>query len=463
MTSNYKYYSIYSRVVSKDMENVNDDASSEGRNTTNRRKFLKSVTASAGAVSLAGCTEQVGSLGGEEPITIGTLYDNSGPLGFVGQGKDAATEMWLERQDYELLGREVEWIDYNPGGDNTEYKNLTRRQIQQDNVDMIFGALLSSNREALRPIVDENQQLFSYNDWYEGGVCDEYMVINTTLTSQQRPLIDFMIENFGSNYYALVADYNYGRVSNRYARHYAGENGAEAVNEEFIPLGTSEFGSTINRINEEDPDWILSLLVGSAQTSFFKQAESAGVDLPYGSLANIAGTYEHVNFEPPVMADTYSCFSYFQEIPTERNQEFVQSFQEQNPEYMKSEDGYVFLSIADAWNAIRFYWKAVERAGTVNQEDVLAEYENGLEMESPKGPITFNGETHHATQNMWLAKVNDDHSVSFLDIDGNETDQPIAENVQTSEWFRNQCNLAENSTWDEPRTEYLTPEEGDLS
>jgi hypothetical protein len=99
----------------------------------------------------------------------------------------------------------------------------------------------------------------------------------------------------------------------------------------------------------------------------------------------------------------------------------------------------------------------------VDQEAVLAEYENGLEMDSPKGPVTFNGETHHATQNMWLAKVNDDHSISFLDMDGNETEEPIAENVETSEWFRNQCNLVENSSWDEPQTDYLTPDEGDLS
>ncbi|MFC6990282.1 ABC transporter substrate-binding protein [Haloplanus sp. GCM10025708] len=434
-----------------------------GQSGNTRRRFLKSVAVSTGAVSIAGCTGQFGGGGGAEPIKIGTLYDNSGPMGFVGKGKDAATKMWLEEQNHTLLDREVEWIDYNPAGDNTKYKNLTRKLIQQDDVDMIFGALLSSNREALRPIVDENKQLFSYNGWYEGGVCDEFMVLNTTLTSQQRPLIDFMVENFGSDYYALVADYNYGRVSNRYARHYAQENGAEPVGEEFIPLEVSEFGSTINRIKEEDPDWILSLLVGSSQLSFFKQAESAGVDLPYGSLANIAGTYEHVKFEPPVMSDTYSCFSYFQEIPTERNRQFVQKFQENNPDYTKENGGYVFLSIADAWNAIRFYWKAVEKAGTVDQQEVLAAYEDGLELESPKGTITFNGETHHATQNMWLAKVNDDHSITFLDQGGNETDQPIAENVQTSEWFRNQCNLVEDSTWDDPKTEYLTPDEGDLA
>lgn len=429
------------------------------KSTSTRRKFL-GASAGITAVSLAGCTG-LGGLG-EGPIKIGTLYDNSGPLGFVGQGKDAATEMWFEDQDYTLLDRDVEWIDYNPGGDNTKYKNLTRRLIEQDEVDMILGALLSSNREALRPIVDEKKQLFSYSDWYEGGVADEYMVINTTLTSQQRPLIEFMIDNFGPDYYALVADYNYGRVSNRYARFYADQYGGQPVNEEFIPLGVGEFGSTINRIKEEDPDWILSLLVGSAHYSYFKQARSAGIDIPIGSLANIAGTYEHVTFEPPVMSNTYSAFGYFQEIPTEENRQFVQRFQEENPKYTKSEGGYVFLSINNAWNAIRLYWEAVEKAGTVNQPDVLNAYEDGIDIDTPAGPMTFHGDTHHATQNMWLAKVNEDHSITFLDEDGNETNEPLAEKVRTSQWFRDQVDLVNDSTWDDPMTEYLIPEEGDL-
>lgn len=431
------------------------------RASANRRAFLETVGLGAGSVaitSLSGCMGSFGSLG-EDTIKIGTLYDNSGPLGFVGKGKDAVTEMWLEQQDRTLLGRDVEWIDYNPEGDNTKYKNLTRRLIHQDDVDMIFGGLLSSNREALRPIVDENQQLFSYNDWYEGGVCDEYMVINTTLSSQQRPLIEFMIDNFGPDYYALVADYNYGRITNRYARFYADEYGGGPVNEEFIPLGTSEFGSTISRIKDADPDWILSVTVGSEQYSFFKQADSAGLDVPYGSMANIAGTYEHRTFEPPVMADTYSCFSYFEEIPTERNREFVENFTEQYPEF----EEYVFLSIVDALTAIKLYWNAVEMAGTVDQPDVLEAYESDdLAVDTPAGPIEFDGATHHATQNMWLARVNDDHSVTFLDEDGEETDQPLAENVGTSEWFANQCDLKTQSTWDDPRTEQLIPEKGDL-
>lgn len=424
-----------------------------------RRNFIKKAGIGTGLAATMGISGCVGNLGGigEDPIKIGTLYDNSGELGFVGQGKDAATEMWLEQQDYELLDREVEWIDYNPEGDNTKYQNLTRRLIQEDNVDMIFGALLSSNREALRPIVDEHQQLFSYNDWYEGGVCDEYMFINTTLSSQQRPMIEFMIDNFGSDYYALVADYNYGRISNRYARFYAEEYGGQPVEEEFIPLGTSEFGSTINNIQNADPDWILSLTVGSAQYSFFEQAHSAGLDIPYGSMANIAGTYEHKTFEPPVMADTYSCFSYFEEIPTDANQEFVDEFKSNYSDF-----DYVFLSINDAWTAIKLYWEAVEQAGTVEQEEVAAAYENDITVDTPAGEITMNGQTHHATQNMWLAQVNEDHSVTFLDMGGNETSEPLAENVGTSEWFQGQCNLVENSSWDDPIAEQYIPEEGDL-
>ncbi|RQG98948.1 ABC transporter substrate-binding protein [Natrarchaeobius oligotrophus] len=434
------------------------NAHGSGKNS--RRRFLKAaggLGSAAGLSALAGC---IGSLGSDdETIRIGTLYDNSGELGFTGEGKDAVTEMFLEEQDYELLGREVELISYDPAGDNTQYQNLTRRIIQEDEVDMLFGALLSSNREAMRPIVNENKQLYSYNDWYEGGVCDQFTFINTTLSSQQRPMIEFMIDNFGPDYYAIVADYNYGTISNQYARFYAEEYGGQPVGEEFVPLGVDEFGSTINDIQQADPDWILSLTIGAPQASFFEQAEAAGLDVPYGSMSNIAGTYEHKTFEPPVMTDTYSCFSYFEEIPTERNQEFVEKFKSEYPDF-----DYVFLSIVDAYTALQLYWEAVELAGTVDQEEVAAAYESGdISVEAPSGTVAMDPETHHATQDMWLAHVDESHEVQFLDVDGNPTDEPISEQVGTSDWFASECQLASESTWDDPITEQYIPEEGDLT
>jgi len=438
------------------------EGASNGAPSDSRRQFLKTAGAVGGVTglsSLSGCLDILGSGTGDDTIKIGTLYDNSGDLGFVGKGKDAVTEMFLEEQDYELLGRDVELTSYDPAGDNTQYQNLARRIIQEDDVDMLFGALLSSNREAMRPIVDENEQLFSYNDWYEGGVCDEFTFINTTLSSQQRPLIEFMIENFGPDYYALVADYNYGQISNRYARSYANQYGGQPVGEEFIPLGVDEFGSTINDIQQADPDWILSLTIGAPQYSFFQQAESAGLDVPYGSMANIAGTYEHKTFDPPIMTDTYSCFSYFEEIPTDRNREFVEKFKSQYSDF-----GYVFLSIVDAYTALELYWAAVEKAGTIEQEEVAKAYESGdISVEVPSGTVTMNGETHHAEQDMWLARVDEEHDVEFLDMDGNTTQEPIMKQVGTSEWFASQCQLASNSDWDEPRTDQLIPEEGDLT
>jgi hypothetical protein len=75
----------------------------------------------------------------------------------------------------------------------------------------------------------------------------------------------------------------------------------------------------------------------------------------------------------------------------------------------------------------------------------------------------MNGETHHAQQDMWLGRVDEEHDVEFLDMDGNTTEEPIMEQGGTSEWFSSQCQLASNSTWDDPRTEQLIPEEGDLT
>ncbi len=62
------------------------------------------------------------------------------------------------------------------------------------------------------------------------------------------------------------------------------ENGGKMVGEEFIPLGVSQFSQTIQNIQKAKPDFVVTLLVGTAQASYYEQAASANVNLPMASF-----------------------------------------------------------------------------------------------------------------------------------------------------------------------------------
>ena len=71
------------------------------------------------------------------------------------------------------------------------------------------------------------------------------------------------------------ADYNFGQISAEWTKKLVTDNGGEIVGEELIPLGVSQFGQTIQNIQKAKPDWLMSLLVGNSQSSFYEQGAGA--------------------------------------------------------------------------------------------------------------------------------------------------------------------------------------------
>jgi branched-chain amino acid transport system substrate-binding protein len=114
---------------------------------------------------------------------------------------------------------------------------------------------------------------------------------------------------------------------------------AQVVGEEFIPLSVSQFSSSIARIQQVKPDWLMMYITGQNHSNYYPQANAAGIKIPMGSSINIAQGYEHRRFEPPALARFHVTASYMEEIPTARNRKFVQRWRAMFPDepYMAME------------------------------------------------------------------------------------------------------------------------------
>ena len=119
-------------------------------------------------------------------------------------------------------------------------------------------------------------------------------------------LIPWMMEKYGKNVYTIAADYNFGQISAEWTRKIVKENGGEIVGEEFIPLGVSQFGQTIQNIQKAKPDWVMTLLVGTSQILVLR----AGALLPtstcrWASSINVGLGFEHKRFKPPALKNMH--------------------------------------------------------------------------------------------------------------------------------------------------------------
>jgi len=369
-----------------------------------RRDVIKTSGAVGVGGLIAGCSGQSGDGGGstdgdEGPIKLGMLEDQSGNFAQTGIQKWHAQKLAIEEinDDGGILGREIELLDPDPQSDNDRYQELARRLIQQDNVDVLFAGFASSSREAVRPVVDANQQLYFYTNQYEGGVCDTYTWCTGAVPEQQiTPVLPSLVDEFGEDLYVIAADYNFGQITASWYRTVAEQEGYKIVNEEFIALEVSQFGSTINRIQEADPDLLVTLLVGTNHASFYDQKASAGLEVPMTTTINMAQGYEHLRFDPPALSNMHVGVNYMQEIPTDRNEAFVDRFYERWPDAE-----YVGQMAQNSYFTTYLYKQACEKAGTADQNEVMKVLD-----EEP---------THHMTHVIRVARADENHNIEFTD------------------------------------------------
>lgn len=349
----------------------------------------------------------------QEPIKLGVLEDQSGDFAAATIGKVHGIQIATDEINAAggIAGRPLELVVYDTQSDNTRYQEFMRRVLQRDKVDAVFAGFSSASREAYRPIVNQFDGLAFYNNQYEGGVCDANMIVTGAVPEQQfSTLIPYMMETYGKKVYTIAADYNFGQISAEWVRNIVKENGGEMVGEEFIPLGVSQFSQTIQNIQAAKPDFVVTLLVGTAQASYYEQAGAASLGLPMASSVNVGQGYEHKRFKPPSLANMFVTTNYIEEVDTPQSKAFVEKWHKKFPD-----EPYVNQEAENSYTAVYLYKQMIERAGgSTKKEDLLKELAKGdVCFDAPEGKVCLDPKSQHMSHTIYLAKVGEDHSITF--------------------------------------------------
>ncbi len=346
------------------------------------------------------------------PIKIGLLEDQSGEIALLTLPKVRGTQLAIEEINAAggIDGRQLELIAYDPQFDNAKFQEFTRRLLQSDKVDVLFAGATSASREAVRPIVDRTDVPYFYTNQYEGGVCDANMIGTGGVPEQQlSTFVPWMMEKYGKKVYTIAADYNFGQITAEWTRKLVEENGGEIVGEEMIPLGVSQFGQTIQNIQRAEPDWLMTLVVGNSQASFYEQAPAAGLTLPKGSTITIGLGFEHKRFPPPTMANMHVAMNWFEELDSPEATAFKERWHAKFPD-----EPYINDMGQNAYSAIYLYKKLVEMAdGSTKLDDLRKAIATGEAcIDAPEGEICIDPKSQHVSHRMWQVSVDDEHNVT---------------------------------------------------
>lgn len=374
------------------------------------RRSLVKVAALAGVAQVA--SPFVITARAADTVKIGLDNPLTGTYAAVGKNELIGCQLAVEQINAKggILGRPVKLIAYDTQSDNTKFQELARRLVQTDKPDVIFGAFSSASREAIRPIMDRAHQLYWYDNQYEGGVCDSNTFVTGAVPEQQfSTLIPWMMQKYGKKVYTIAADYNFGQISAEWVRNIVKENGGTMVGEEFIPLSVSQFGQTIQNIQKAKPDFVVTLLVGANQSSYYEQQASAHLNLPMASSVNVGQAYEHKRFKPPALKDMYVTANYVEEVDSPASNDFKKRFHAKFPN-----EPYINQEAANAYDALYLYKAAVEKAKSTNQDAVRKALESGdICTTGAQGKVCMDPKSHHASHTIYLVHVKEDHSVEI--------------------------------------------------
>ena len=412
--------------------------------TSTRRGFVRLAVAlrllPASALAIA---RPAGAQG--DTIKVGSVLDATGPINVYGAPMIDATKLAIDAINANggVLSKQLELVEYDAQSDNAKYTQYANQLILQDKVAVIMGGITSASREAIRPLMARNTQVYFYNEQYEGGVCDKY-VFNTGVVPEQQisTLLPWAVQNYGPKIYTIAADYNYGHISADWVKVYAGENGAEVIGEEFIPLEVSEFGTTLSKIQEAQPNVIMSLLVGGNHIAFYRQWAAAGLKTTYPVVSPTFGLgNEHIVLSPEEGEGIVVSYPYYQELDNPANQAFVQMWHER----YGADYAYITDSANVVWTGWHLWAMAVNQAESLEADAVIAALESGLEFDAPEGTVTLDPQTHHLVHNVHIARVNANQGFEII-----QSFEAIAPT-----WNQEVCNLIEEP---DTNTQY-TPEE----
>ena len=109
------------------------------------------------------------------PIKVGVIADQTGPLSFVGLANANVARMVIGDMNARggLLGRHLELVLEDGATDDAVAAAKGEKLVQADRVDVVFGGIYSSTRQAIKqPVVVEGKTLYIYPEQYEGQEAD---------------------------------------------------------------------------------------------------------------------------------------------------------------------------------------------------------------------------------------------------------------------------------------------------
>src|SRR6188768_1212055 len=270
----------------------------------------------------------------DDTVTVGQLHSATGTMAISETGSIQAEQLAIDQINAAggVLGRQIKVIKEDGASDWPTFAEKAKKLLVNDKVASVFGCWTSASRKAVLPVFEKENGMLYYPTFYEGLEQSKNVIYTGQEATQQIIAgLDWIAkEKKAKTFYLIGSDYIWPRTLNKIARkHIENVLKGTVVGEEYYALGSTSFGSLINKIKLKKPDVIYAVIVGGSNVAFYKQLKAAGITSDKYTVLTISTTEDEVlGIGGENLVGFYSAMKYFQSLDNPNNMAFVKAFKE---------------------------------------------------------------------------------------------------------------------------------------
>jgi branched-chain amino acid transport system substrate-binding protein len=343
----------------------------------------------------------------DRPARVGIITDQTGALSFMGfANANVATMVVDDINDAGgLLGHPIELFIEDSATEDSAAEAAAKKLIEDVEVDVVLGGIYSSTRQAIKgPVVEEGATLYIYPEQYEGQECHPLIFCTGPVPAQQvEPLFPWLMERTGARtFFMPSADYIWPHTMNKKVREVVDPLGGSIVGEEYLPMDHLDFEQVVDDIMVSGADVVFNTIVPPGLTPFLELLHEAGFAERGGQLVCTYFDENFLNLVPAVHVEgLYGCLDYYRAVEDPVSKALLDRYDERFPGSAAFTAG---SACTGMYRGLKLWEAAVNEAGSLNQDDVVAALDQGRIEEGPGGAAEMVPGQHHLRLNMYIAQ-----------------------------------------------------------
>ena len=370
------------------------------------RRRLLTATAAGGGMLLLPRGIFAPAVAQTAAVTVGVLSPMSGVYASLGTNKLNGIKMLFNEKSMKAGGRAIELAVEDTEAKPQEGLRKARKLVEQDNADVLLGVISSAIGYALKDYVGRAKKVWVTTGAAADGIFKKAnnnpYAFRSSLSTWQanNPMGTWLGDKGFKNVFVTGPDYAMGREALDAFDKTFQVKGAKRAGGVYPPLGTTDFAPYLAEIKRASPDLVYASYAGSDAVRFVQQFASFGL----GSSMKLAG-YGYLAEEDTFTAQgdaaigVYSGLNWAYGIDTPINKNFVAN-------YRKAYNSIPTVDSVAGYVGAQVVWDAINRlGGKVDSQDALSKAIEETKIETPRGPISFDPDTHNVIQNIYIREA----------------------------------------------------------